>query len=93
MPKGKTVNLALVGCGGIAGAHLRRYEELINRGENRFRIVATVDSDISRAKAFANQINNKTGWDVNTYRSVEQWTQASLMTYKKQKPRLVANNF
>ncbi|MDP6038857.1 MAG: Gfo/Idh/MocA family oxidoreductase [Candidatus Latescibacteria bacterium] len=72
MPKGKTVNLALVGCGGIAGAHLRRYEELIDRGENRFRIVATVDSDISRAKAFATQIDGKTGWGVNTYRNVEQ---------------------
>jgi predicted dehydrogenase len=72
MPKGKTINLALVGCGGIAGAHLRRYEELINRGENRFRIVATVDSDISRAKAFASQINGKTGWDVKSYRNVAQ---------------------
>lgn len=72
MPTGKPITLALVGCGGIAGAHLRRYEELIAKGENRFRIVATVDSDISRAKAFADQINAKTGCTVNTYRSVEQ---------------------
>ena len=72
MPKGKTVNLALVGCGGIAGAHLRRYETLIDKGEDRFRIVATVDSDISRAKAFADQIHAKTGWQVNTYRNVDQ---------------------
>ncbi|MBT3601893.1 MAG: Gfo/Idh/MocA family oxidoreductase [Candidatus Latescibacteria bacterium] len=72
MPKGKIVNLALVGCGGIAGAHLSRYETLIDSGENRFRIVAAVDSDISRAKAFADRINAKTGWHVNTYRSVEQ---------------------
>jgi len=72
MPKGKTVNLALVGCGGIAGAHLRRYETLIDKGEDRFRIVAAVDSDISRAKAFADQINAKTGWQVNTYRNVDQ---------------------
>ncbi|MDA0710573.1 MAG: Gfo/Idh/MocA family oxidoreductase [bacterium] len=72
MPKGKTVNLALVGCGGIAGAHLRRYEALIDKGENRFRIVAAVDSDIQRAKAFAAQIHAKTGWSVNTYSSVDQ---------------------
>ncbi len=71
MPMGKTVNLALVGCGGIAGAHLQRYEELLNRGENRFRIAATVDSDISRANARADQINGKTGWDVASYRTVE----------------------
>ncbi len=72
MPKGKTVNLALVGCGGIAGAHLGRYEALIDKGEDRFRIVAAVDSDISRAKAFADRISAKTGWNVNTYRSVDQ---------------------
>jgi predicted dehydrogenase len=72
MPKGKIVHLALVGCGGIAGAHLRRYEALIDKGEDRFRIVAAVDSDISRAKAFADQINAKTGWQVNTYRTVDQ---------------------
>lgn len=72
MAKGKTVQLALVGCGGIAGAHLRRYESLLDHGEDRFKIVATVDSDINRAKAFADQIHAKTGWSVNTYRSVEQ---------------------
>lgn len=72
MPKGKTINLALVGCGGIAGAHLRRYEELIDRGEDRFKIVAAVDSDMQRANAFASQINGKTGWEVNTYRNVDQ---------------------
>ena len=41
--KGKRVNLAIVGCGGMAGAHLRGYEELLQRGEDRFRIVAAVD--------------------------------------------------
>ena len=71
MSRGKIVNLALVGCGGIAGGHLRRYGELIDSGEDRFRIVATVDSDISRAQAYADQINGKTGWEVNCYPSVE----------------------
>ena len=46
----------------IAGGHLRRYGELIDKGEDRFRIVATVDSDISRAQVFADQINGKAGW-------------------------------
>ena len=41
--RGKRVNLAIVGCGGMAGAHLRGYEELLQRGEDRFRIVAAVD--------------------------------------------------
>ena len=43
--RGKKVTLAIVGCGGIAGSHLRGYGELLEKGENRFRIVATVDSE------------------------------------------------
>ena len=71
-PKGNTVNLALVGCGGIAGAHLRGYKELLEKGETRFRIVATVDNIIHRAKSFAAQIEAITGDPVRTYTSVEQ---------------------
>lgn len=71
MATGKPVTLALVGCGGIAGAHLRRYDELLTRGEDRFRIVATVDSDFDRATACADQISGKTGWAVTPYASVE----------------------
>ena len=46
----KVVNLAIVGCGGMAGAHLSGYEELWRKGEKRFRIVATVDEVEDRAK-------------------------------------------
>ena len=65
MPKKKVVNLAMIGCGGIAGAHLRRYQDLIHAGEERFRIVATVDTALDRAKAFARTINADTGWKSN----------------------------
>lgn len=50
--KGNTVNLAIVGCGGMAGAHLNGYEELARRGETRFRIVGAVDAAKERADAF-----------------------------------------
>ena len=48
--KGEVVQLAMVGCGGMAGAHLRGYEELLEKGETRFRIVAAVDEVPARAE-------------------------------------------
>ena len=58
----RTVDLAIIGCGGITGAHLRRYRELHAAGESRFRIVATVDNALPRAKSFAADIaSNQAG--------------------------------
>ena len=51
-------------------AHLRGYEELLEKGETRFRIVAAVDEVPARAEEFATRINGFAGWDVNTYASV-----------------------
>ena len=68
--KGEVVRLAMVGCGGMAGAHLRGYEELLEKGETRFRIVAAVDEVPERAEDFAARIKGFAGWEVNTYTSV-----------------------
>ena len=68
--KGEVVQLAMVGCGGMAGAHLRGYEELLEKGETRFRIVAAVDEVPARAEEFATRIKGFAGWEVNTYASV-----------------------
>lgn len=68
--KGEIVRLALVGCGGMAGAHLRGYEELLQKGETRFRLVAAVDEVPARAEDFAARIEQFAGWEVNTYPSV-----------------------
>ncbi|MDA0745713.1 MAG: Gfo/Idh/MocA family oxidoreductase [bacterium] len=70
--KGKTVNLAMIGCGGIAGAHLRSYGELWQKGETRFRIVATVDNAKERAQSMAAQISGQTGDPVNAYTTIDQ---------------------
>ena len=70
--KGKTINLAIVGCGGMAGAHLNGYEELWRAGERRFRIVGAVDAVPERAQAFAERIEANMGMPVRTYKSVEQ---------------------
>jgi len=69
---GKVVNLAMVGCGGMAGAHLGGYEELWRKGEKRFRITAAVDEVEDRARAFASRIKQNMGWEVATYKSVDQ---------------------
>jgi predicted dehydrogenase len=69
---GKTINLAIVGCGGMAGAHLNGYEELLSKGERRFRIVAAVDELEERARAFASRLEKSAGWKVKAYRSVAQ---------------------
>ena len=68
--KGKVVNLAMVGCGGMAGAHLNGYQELLNKGETRFRIVAAVDEALGRAKDFAERIGGFSGQKVNAYKNV-----------------------
>ena len=70
--KQKVINLAMVGCGGMAGAHLNGYQELLQRGEKRFRIVAAVDAALDRARGFAERIEGFAGWPVNTYASGEQ---------------------
>lgn len=69
---GNTIDLAIVGCGGMAGAHLNGYEELARSGETRFRIVAAVDEDTSRAEAFASRLQGSLGAQVATFGSVEQ---------------------
>ena len=76
--QGNTVNLAIVGCGGMAGAHLNGYEELARRGEHRFRIVAAVDDARDRADAFATRIEAQHGWEVATFRTVDQLLNSGL---------------
>ena len=47
------VRLAIIGCGGMAGAHLNAYIGLKNCGIDIFDFVAMCDVDIDRAKSFA----------------------------------------
>ena len=76
--RGKTINLAIVGCGGMAGAHLNGYEELARKGETRFRIVAAIDEATDRAEAFASRLQASLGWDVATFKSVDQLLNSGL---------------
>ena len=76
--RGKRVNLAIVGCGGMAGAHLRGYEELLQRGEDRFRIVAAVDEAKERAEGFAAHLGSAAGWEVAAFGTVEELLDSGL---------------
>ena len=55
-PKGNTVNLALVGCGGIAGAHLRGYKELLEKGKTG-QVVKVNDVIKGRVNAYQKDID------------------------------------
>ena len=50
------VQLAMVGCGGIAGAHRKAYQTLWEKGLREFEIVATCDVEPARAEKMADEI-------------------------------------
>ena len=76
--KGKSIDLTIVGCGGMAGAHLNGYEELMRAGEGRFRIVAAVDEVKERAEAFSQRLKDSCGFDVQTFKTIDQLLNSGL---------------
>ena len=50
------IRLALVGCGGMAGAHLNAYSELKRRGLDFFEIVSLCDPATEQAGEFAESV-------------------------------------
>jgi predicted dehydrogenase len=50
------VRLAMLGCGGMAGAHRKGYEALWKADRREFEIVATCDIDRKRAEAMADAV-------------------------------------
>lgn len=50
---GRIVRLAIIGCGGIARAHMRGYEQIKRAEPDKFEISAVCDSVEERAKEFA----------------------------------------
>jgi len=69
------VRIAIVGCGGIAGAHLNGYESLIRRGCDTFDIVATCDTNLPSAEAFAERIASFADRKPRAYSSLEEMLQ------------------
>src|SRR5512142_2661757 len=70
------INLAIVGCGGIAGAHLTGYENLIKAGYDRFRFAALVDPNPGNVEKFQQRINQMTGDVPPGFATVEEMLKA-----------------
>ena len=71
MAKSK-IDLAIVGCGGIAGAHLNGYDNLIKAGYDRFRFAAVVDPYQANTEKFQARITEMTGETPPAFASVEE---------------------
>lgn len=66
------IKLAIIGCGGIAGAHMTGYEKLLQAGYDRFRITALCDTDPRRAAAMAERWAGVSGEHPEVYTGVEE---------------------
>ena len=67
------VRLALIGCGGMAGAHLNAYINLKQRGIDIFDFVAMCDVDENRANAFAARATEvQSGPSPKVYTAIEE---------------------
>lgn len=52
----KPIKIGIIGCGHIAGRHVRSYEQIMQRENDLFRITAVCDKVEESAQAFAGQI-------------------------------------
>lgn len=55
------VNVALIGCGGMMGAHAEGYRQLWSKGIKNFRIIAACDVDTGKADTMAKKIEEWQG--------------------------------
>jgi predicted dehydrogenase len=64
------VRLAMIGCGGMAGAHRQGLEALWSADRREFEVVAAVDVEVSRAEAMAESVEEFQGKRPRVYRDV-----------------------
>ena len=69
------VKLAIVGCGGIAGAHLTGYENLLKAGYDKFDITAVCDTNPANTKRFVERLA-ASGMSPTPYKQVEDMVKA-----------------
>jgi len=65
------IKLAIIGCGGIAGAHLTGYENLIKNGYDKLEIVAVCDTNQKNAKGFVKRLRASADMSPTPYATVE----------------------
>jgi len=66
------VRIAIVGCGGMAGAHLNGYAALRGKGVEDFEIVATCDVVEERAQSFAERVERFQNRRPKVYRELDE---------------------
>jgi UDP-N-acetyl-2-amino-2-deoxyglucuronate dehydrogenase len=71
----ETLKLAIVGCGGIAGAHLTGYENLLKAGYDKFDITAVCDTNPANTKRFIERLA-ASGMSPTPYKQVEDMVKA-----------------
>jgi predicted dehydrogenase len=67
----EAVRLAMIGCGGMAGAHREGYQKLWEAGLRDFRITATCDVETPRAEEMAERVAAFQGERPKVYRSLD----------------------
>ena len=72
----KQVRLALIGCGGIANAHLNGYQTLIEKGVDTFSIDATFDVRKDAAENYAERIAEFQGTAPRVYDDINEMLRA-----------------
>lgn len=65
------VKLAMVGCGGIAAAHVNGYHNLVEHGYDRVRIAALCDVNAENASNMADLIETEFGYRPSVYATAE----------------------
>ncbi len=70
------VKLAIVGCGGIARAHLTGYENLIKAGYSKFAIAAVCDPNEKNTRSFVERLEDSAGMSPAAYATVEDMLKA-----------------
>ncbi len=78
----ETVTIALVGCGGIAGAHENGYQQLWRAGFRNFSIEAVCDIVLERAQFMAQRVESWQGTRPRVYSELE--------TLLKKEPEIIA---
>ncbi|MBI4529952.1 MAG: Gfo/Idh/MocA family oxidoreductase [Candidatus Latescibacteria bacterium] len=68
---GELVTIGMIGCGGMAGAHRRGYQELWEHDIRNFRIVATCDVEEERAVKMADEVEAFQGKRPVVYTDIE----------------------
>ena len=69
----EVLRLGMIGCGGIAGAHVRGYKALWDNQMREFEIAATCDIDKARAEKMATDIGAWQGKKPNVYGGLEEF--------------------